>query len=223
MERRLAFVLAAAAVVVGCSAPPAQQTAPADATPSPAAVEAPARTASAAWSPIDNARVHVVADAARRDQPPSVPPPNTAFLVVTLDGQVSYFPPTGIVGGLIPSGNGGYVVRIELKDVQVPPIPNPTSYPLAFPRPNVKRVLENDRVIVWDYTWTSGVPTPMHFHDKDVVVIYLEDGALRSTDPKGASVVNPHYFGFTKWNARDRVHTEELIEGKGRAIITELK
>lgn len=111
----------------------------------------------------------------------------------------------------------------ELKDKAVAPLENRTGYPLAFPRPNVKKVLENDRVIVWDYTWTPGVPTPMHFHDKDVVVIYLEDGALRSTDPKGASVINPHYFGFTKWNARDRVHTEELTQGKGRAIITELK
>ena len=63
----------------------------------------------------------------------------------------------------------------------------------------------------------------MHFHDKDVVVTYLEDGELRSTEPNGQSVVNPHYFGFTKFNSGNRVHTEELIKGKGRAIITELK
>ena len=106
---------------------------------------------------------------------------------------------------------------------KVAPIPNPTKYPLAFPRPNVKKVLENDRVMIWDYTWTPGVPTPMHFHDKDVVVVYLADGELRSTEPDGKSVVNPHYFGFTKLNSRDRAHTEELIKGTGRAIIVELK
>lgn len=83
--------------------------------------------------------------------------------------------------------------------------------------------MENDRVIVWDYTWTSGMPTPMHFHDKDVVVTYLKTGALRSTDPDGRSVVNPHYVGFTKFNPRNRTHTEELIEGEGRAIMMELK
>ena len=69
----------------------------------------------------------------------------------------------------------------------------------------------------------TGVPTPTHFHDKDVVVTYLEDGALRSTDPGGTSVVNEHYFGFTKLNSRDRVHTEELVSGQARAIIVELK
>jgi hypothetical protein len=36
-------------------------------------------------------------------------------------------------------------------------------------------------------------------------------------------VNNPHYFGFAKWNGRDRAHTETLIKGKGRAIIVELK
>ena len=63
---------------------------------------------------------------------------------------------------------------------------------LAFPRPGVKKLLENARVIVWDYTWTTGVATPMHFHDKDVVVFYLEDGDLQSTTPKGEKTVNPY-------------------------------
>src|SRR5579862_5017770 len=35
---------------------------------------------------------------------------------------------------------------IELKDHPVPPLENKTGYPLAFPRPHVKKLLENDRV-----------------------------------------------------------------------------
>ena len=112
---------------------------------------------------------------------------------------------------------------IELKDHQVAPLRNTSGYPGAFPRPGAKKVLENARVVVWDYSWAPGVPTPMHFHDKDVVVVYLEDGALKSTTPDGQSVVNEHFFGFTKFNARDRAHTEELVKGKARAIIVELK
>jgi hypothetical protein len=146
-----------------------------------------------------------------------------AAIRVTLDGRVEYHAP----GASFPAASsplpGGYAVVIELKDVKVAPLPNATGYPLAFPRPNVKKVIDNDRVVIWDYTWTPGVPTPTHFHDKDVVVTYLEDGALRSTDPGGTSVVNEHYFGFTKLNSRDRVHTEELVSGQARAIIVELK
>lgn len=114
-------------------------------------------------------------------------------------------------------------IVIELKDAKVPPLANKSGYPNAFPRPGSKKILDNDRVVAWDYTWTPGVPTPMHFHDKDVVVTYLETGELASTSADGQVVNNPHYFGFTKFNARDRAHTETLVKGKGRAIIVELK
>ena len=122
------------------------------------------------------------------------------------------------VGAAVP-----HDIVIELKDARVPPLANTSKYPNAFPRPGSKKVLENERVVAWDYTWTPGVPTPMHFHDKDVVVTYLETGELASTSSDGQVVNNPHYFGFSKWNGRDRAHTETLIKGKGRAIIVELK
>src|SRR6476646_3820955 len=95
--------------------------------------------------------------------------------------------------------------------------------PVAFPRPGTKKVLENDRVIVWDSTWTPGVATPMHFHDKDVVVVFLEDGDLKSTTPDGKEVLNKYTAGTVRFNQGNRTHTETLMNGKQRAIITELK
>lgn len=115
-------------------------------------------------------------------------------------------------------------VVITLKDRKVAPIENRSGYPNAFPRPGKSvKVYEDARVIVWDYTWAPGVPTPMHFHDKDVVVIYLGNGSLKSTTPDGRSVVNEWKPGDTRFNLRDRVHTETLVDGQLRAIITELK
>jgi predicted metal-dependent enzyme (double-stranded beta helix superfamily) len=112
---------------------------------------------------------------------------------------------------------------IELKDHPVPPIENKTGYPLAFPRPHVKKLLENDRVIVWSYRWNPGEPTPMHFHDKDVVVVYLEDTALTSTTPDGAKTVNNYKAFDIRFNKRDRTHTELLDHGTGSAMMMELK
>ena len=114
-------------------------------------------------------------------------------------------------------------IVIELQDAKVAPLANASGYPLAFPRPGSRKLFENERVVVWSYTWTPGVATPMHFHDKDVVVTYLADGALTSTDAQGKAVVNPHHFGYTKFNARDRVHTELLARGQGSAMMAELK
>jgi hypothetical protein len=134
-------------------------------------------------------------------------------------GSLARHTPTSLWISVTPSKS----IAITLKDKIVPPIPNPSGFPNAFPRPRNKKVYEDERVIVWDYTWTPGVATPMHFHDKDVVVIYFGNGSLRSTTPDGKSVVNKWTTGDTRFNLRDRVHTETLVEGQLRAIITELK
>jgi hypothetical protein len=143
-------------------------------------------------------------------------------VVVSLSGSAAF-----VAKGTTPKSTGqtsaGRSIVIDLKDHPVAPIANTTGYPLAFPRPGVKKVLENARVIVWDYTWTPDVATPMHFHDKDVVVVFLEDGDLKSTTPDGKATVNSYNFGTVRFNLRDRTHTETLIRGKQHAIITELK
>ncbi|MGA3349855.1 MAG: hypothetical protein ABSC33_12610 [Candidatus Sulfotelmatobacter sp.] len=148
-------------------------------------------------------------------------------VIVSLSGGASFVPrnTTPEISGAKTSGakTSGRWVVIDLKDHPVAPIPNASGYPLAFPRPGSKKILENARVIVWDYTWTPGVATPMHFHDKDVVVVFLEDGDLKSTTPDGKATVNSYDFGTIRFNPRDRVHTETLVRGKEHAIITELK
>jgi hypothetical protein len=63
----------------------------------------------------------------------------------------------------------------------------------------------------------------MHFHDKDVVALFLEDGDLKSTTPDGQAVVNSRASGTVRFNLRNRSHTETLVRGEQRAIIMELK
>jgi hypothetical protein len=141
----------------------------------------------------------------------------TDAVVVSLNGNAAFVPK-----GTAPKIDGRSMV-IDLKEHPAPAYTNTTKYPLAFPRPGSKKVLENDRVIVWDYAWTPDVATPMHFHDKDVVVVFLDDGDLKSTTPDGKDTVNEYKQGTTRFNLGGRTHTETLVRGKQRAIITELK
>jgi hypothetical protein len=113
--------------------------------------------------------------------------------------------------------------EIALKDSEKRSAANTSGNPLAFPRPGTKNLIDNDRVLVWDSRWTPGVPTSMHFHDKDVVVSYLEDGDLTSIAPNGDTVVNPYHFGVIRFTAGNRSHKEILTKGTQRAIIVELK
>lgn len=138
--------------------------------------------------------------------------------VVVFSSGSAVFVPKGAAANI-----SSHLLVIDLKDHPVPPIENKTGYPLGFPRPGSTKLFENARVIVWEYRWQPGIATPMHFHDKDVVVWFLEDGDLSSTTPDGKSAVNQYTAGTVKFSARGRTHTETLVKGQQRAIITELK
>src|SRR5436190_20302198 len=107
-----------------------------------------------------------------------------------------------------------HLIAIELKDVTVPPLANKSGYPEAFPREGAKKVLDNPRFTVWDFAWALGEASKMHFHSKDVVVVYLVSGEPASTTPDGKTTVNASTFGQAKFNARDRTHSEKLVKGE---------
>jgi hypothetical protein len=168
----------------------------------------------AAQPVLDNERVMVWDTTSR------LPPAQHDFVAVSLSHKgTAIFGHTGEVAGKI----GARTVVIELKDHPLPSIANTSGYPLAFPRPNAKKLLENDKVVVWDNVWHPGKPTPMHFHDKDALVVYEATGALQSTSADGKKVVGDYQYGQIRFSPRDHTHSEVLVAGRGRAVIIELK
>jgi hypothetical protein len=163
---------------------------------------------------LDNDRVTVW------DTTGSLPPVEHDFVAVSLSHNGA-----AILGhkGEVAGKAGARTVVIELKDHPLPSLANTSGYPLAFPRRNARKLLENDKVVVWDNVWISGKPTPMHFHDKDALVVYEATGALQSTSADGKQVVSDYHFGQIRFSPRDHTHTEVLVRGHGHAIIIELK
>jgi hypothetical protein len=163
---------------------------------------------------LDNERVTVW------DASGVMPPAQHDFVAISLSHKgTAYFGRQGDT----PGKAGQRIVVVELKDHAPAPIANSTSFPLAFPRPHVRKLLENDKVIVWDYVWRPKEPTSMHFHDKDTLVVFEATGTLQSTTPDGKSLANEYKFGDIRFNRRDRTHSELLLRGHGHAVITELK
>jgi len=163
---------------------------------------------------IDNDRVTVW------DTTSALPPAQHDFVAVSLTQKG-----TAAFGhrGAIPSKDGARTVVVELKDNSPPPLPNNTANPPAFPRPHAKKLFENDRVIVWNTVWRTGKPTPMHFHDKDVLVVFEANGTLQSTTPDGKSTVSEITFAKVSFNRRGRTHSETLLSGHAHAVVVELK
>ena len=149
------------------------------------------------------------------------------------DGQARTVKLTRATAYFLPKGNTHmeegigdvprHAVLVDLKDPPSPSYPNNTGFPPAFPREGARKILENSRVIIWDYAWTAGKPTPMHFHDKDVFLVFLDGGELKSTTPDGQATVRTIGTNESQFNPGNRAHREEMTKGAVRAIIVELK
>jgi hypothetical protein len=113
----------------------------------------------------------------------------------------------------LSSGGPVHEIAVTIKDHAEPPVANTSGLPLAFPRPGSVKVLETPQFIVWNYSWVPNQPTPMHFHDKDVVVAYRY----------GTSVDNPYKQGEIRFNKANRTHSELLTTERQSAVILELK
>lgn len=84
----------------------------------------------------------------------------------------------------IEEGNSDPPLRaifIELKKDGPSGLPAGTSGTGAFPRDGAKQLLDDDRVTVWDYSWTSGAQGLEYRPAGEVVVVWLGAGTVRVT------------------------------------------
>lgn len=191
---------------------------------------------------IDNSRVTVFDITLARDKPWK-PPQHLDFAeMVLVGGKLTTTSPTGAStttarksGDLVfvPRGEAATlqsaandpvrIIVVELKGPAFSPLPNNSGHPLAFPRPGATKVFENDRVIGWNSTWKLGVPTEIHYHDKDVVIVFTNSGSIKSTPLNGDSTIGDVSFGTVRFSKSDRTHSEELVNGSASAIVLALK
>jgi hypothetical protein len=115
------------------------------------------------------------------------------------------------------------IIVVELKNHTSPVYHNESSLPAAFPRSGSKKVLENDRIVVWNYTFRLHKQTKMHYHDKDALVVYRYQGSIQSTTPDGKSTLNHYKAGEVRFNPGGRAHYEELVDGQQNVFVVELK
>ncbi len=114
-------------------------------------------------------------------------------------------------------------ILIEIKGASKDPVPAPAGVEPAWPREGASKVFENDEAVVWDVRFPAGGATPLHFHDKDTVVVELEPGVIRSV-PRDGDPQETTWQGMrARFAPRGRVHREEVVSGSPRGIIVEIK
>jgi hypothetical protein len=191
---------------------------------------------------IDNDRVTVWDVRLRMDE--SAPPTPADFDSVTVfleggeirtrhtDGTVSsatrkfgdaVFTPKGAAAIDTPVRGPAHEVVIWLKGPPTGSQEGPPGIPNAFPRPGSETVFENDRVRVSRFSWTKAKPVAMHHHDKDTVMVFRYDGAIRSTAPDGTGEILDFRKDQIQFSKAGRVHSELLVGPRQSAVMTELK
>jgi len=98
------------------------------------------------------------------------------------------------------------------------------TYPPAFPRAGATKLLENERVVVWDVTWPKGQPTPLHRHIYDMTGAYVAPGDRIITAVDGSTRPVTTGAGGIVWQLKGVTHIEQGTSDEPlRAIMIELK
>ena len=98
------------------------------------------------------------------------------------------------------------------------------SYPPPFPRPVAIKLLDNDRVQVWDVSWLKGQPTPLHRHPYAMTGQYYAPGDRVITAVDGSKRPVTTKAGDIVWQLKGLTHVEEGTSAEPlRAVMIELK
>jgi hypothetical protein len=86
------------------------------------------------------------------------------------------------------------------------------DYPHAFPRTGTKKLLDNERVTVWDVRWVKNVEQPYHRHRFDMAGVYVQYGPIRVTNVDGTvNPVVPFEVPRPYFQPKNITHKEEAI------------
>ncbi len=98
------------------------------------------------------------------------------------------------------------------------------ALPPPFPRANATKLLDTDRITVWDIVWPKGQPTALHRHVYDQVGTYYARGGRVITTPDGAARAIITEVGSLSTTRKGTTHVEEgNTDPPLRAVFIELK
>jgi predicted metal-dependent enzyme (double-stranded beta helix superfamily) len=96
--------------------------------------------------------------------------------------------------------------------------------PPAYPRAGATKILDNDRVQVWNIAWLKGQPSPLHRHLYDLVGVYYEPGDRMIISPEGAKRPVSTRAWDISFQKAGVTHIEEgTSDAPLRAVFVEMK
>lgn len=94
--------------------------------------------------------------------------------------------------------------------------------PPPWIRDGAKALLDEARVVVWDYTWKSGAPVSTTY-TRDTVAVWLSAGKIKLTPKGGGATTIDVAPGQVRRYARGDAESVEVVEGSPREMIFAFK
>ena len=117
---------------------------------------------------------------------------------------------------------GRHTVVIDIKDKSVPEAANTTSFPVGKFAPYQNKVVDNDRVIIWDCAW-SARPGDVSFDSRDMFIAFAEGGDLSITVPGQPAKVQHYNAGQAIFLAGGQARAITAKGGAIHAMLVEVK
>lgn len=118
---------------------------------------------------------------------------------------------------------GRHTVVIDIKEKRVPEAQNATGFPANKYAASQTRIVENDRVTIWDCAWADGAEPITSFNSRDMFLAIAEGGELSIAAAGEAPKVQHYDAGQAVFLPGGRARTISSRSGTIHAMLVELK
>ena len=160
---------------------------------------------------------------------------NTAAVVGKRPGDADWGPPGPVIKDhmwYLPKGlthdemtvtdPGRHTLVIDIKDKTVPEAGNTTSLPSNKYAPSQTKVVDNDKVIIWDCAW-SARPGEASFDTRDMFIAIAEGGDLSIAENGGPAKVQHYDSGQAIFLPGGKTRTITASNSAIHAMLVEVK
>lgn len=118
---------------------------------------------------------------------------------------------------------GRHTVVIDIKDKTVPEAANDTRFPTGKFAAYQEKVVDNDRVAIWDCAWAPGADGVSGFDSRDMFLAFAEGGDLSIASPGKPARVHHYDAGQAIFLRGGQARTIGSAGGTIHAMLVELK
>lgn len=158
----------------------------------------------------------------------------TASIKVTeLDGTARIFPDVRNNMWFLPRGTPHqemsitdpprHIVAIDIKDRTVPAADNSTGLPADAFADYQKKVVDNDRVTIWDIAWAPGVKGKPSFNSRDMFLAFAEGGDLSIRTGETCAQIKHYKAGQAIFLPGGTVRTLSSVRGTVHVMLVQVK